>query len=123
VNGYQFVLAVARVALRRVCAYAVCVVTTVCDHPTPCASVTGTWSLHEVTKYLNIMPPPIIPKWSGLQSDFSDWRNNMVDAMEGDGDKSGLTSASLLLGVAQDLHDGAAAGVLKQDTVAPPKRV
>jgi len=46
------------------------------------------------------MPPPIIPKWSGLQPDFSDWRNNMVDAMEGDGDKSGLTSASLLLGVA-----------------------
>jgi len=80
-------------------------------------SLSVTWSLREVNKYLNIMPPPIIPKWSGLQSDFGDWKNNFLDAMEGDGDKSGLTTASLLLGVAQDLHDGPAVGVLKQELV------
>ena len=66
-------------------------------------SLSVTWSFHEATKYLDIMPPNLIPKWSGLQSEFSDWKNNMLDALEGDGDKSGLASASLLLGVAQDL--------------------
>jgi len=63
------------------------------------------------------MPPHIIPKWSGLQPDFQDWKNNFLDAMEGDGNKSGLTTALLLLGVAQDLHDGPAVGVLKQEFV------
>jgi len=52
VNGYQFVLAVARVALA-LFAPTPCASVTVCDHPTPCASVTvcdarpstsaGTW--------------------------------------------------------------------------------
>jgi len=80
-------------------------------------SLSVTWSIREDNKYLNIMPPPIIPKWSGLQPDFEDWKNNFLDAMEGDGDKSGLTTASLLLGVAPDLHDGPAVGVLKQEFV------
>ena len=39
VNGYQFVLAVARVALA-LFAPMPCAPVTVCDHPTPCASVT-----------------------------------------------------------------------------------
>jgi len=39
VNGYQFVLAVARVA-PALFAPTPCASVTVCDHPTPCASVT-----------------------------------------------------------------------------------
>jgi len=39
VNGYQFVLAVARVA-SALFAPTPCASVTVCDHPTPCASVT-----------------------------------------------------------------------------------
>jgi len=39
VNGYQFVLAVARVALA-LFAPTPCASVTVCDHPSPCASVT-----------------------------------------------------------------------------------
>jgi hypothetical protein len=43
--------------------------------------------------------------------------NEFRDAMGGDTDRSGLSSASLLAGIAQDLYDGNAAGQAKADLV------